>query len=284
MPEPLAETQIRRPAPALRDAVAHYVGYRLEGFPPGLHRGLPSRHLTFIVSVGDPIVVVEQADPRQGPDRYSTVMGGYQDASAVIAHNGTQEGVAIELTGQGCRMLLGRPASDLWKTSVEAGDVVGRVGVELWERLQVTTGWDRRFAICDEILGRLLQPMAPNRPELWEAWRLIESSNGTVAVADVAAEVGWSRRHLTKSFDHEFGFSPKVAARVIRFERARRLLQAADRPSIATVAADCGYYDQSHLTRDFVDLAGMAPGEWLAAEAASIEPATAQELVALSAS
>ena len=62
----------------------------------------------------------------------------------------------------------------------------------------------------------------------------------------------------------------------MRFERARRLLQAADRPSIATVAADCGYYDQSHLTRDFVDLAGMAPGEWLAAEPASIEPATAR--------
>jgi len=223
----------------------------------------------------------EQTDPGQAPDRYAVVMGGYQDTSAVIAHTGNQEGVAIELTGRGCRTLLGRPASDLWKMSVEAGDVVGRVGVELWERLQATTDWDRRFAICDEILGRLLQPMPPDRPELWEAWRLIESSHGSVAVADVAAEVGWSRRHLTKSFDREFGFSPKVAARVIRFERARRLLQVPDQPSIATVAAECGYYDQSHLTRDFVDLAGMAPGEWLAAEAASIEPATAEELVAL---
>jgi AraC-like DNA-binding protein len=283
MAEAIVETQIRRPAPALRTAVAHYVGYRLLGLPPGLHRGLPSRHLTFIVSIGDPIVVVTQTDPRQAPDRYQVVMGGYQDSAAVIAHDGNQEGVAIELTGQGCRMLLGCPASDLWKTSVEAGDVVGRLGVELWERLQHPAGWDARFAICDEILGRLLRPAPPNRPELWEAWRLLESSHGTVAVADVASHVGWSRRHLTKSFDHEFGFSPKVAARVIRFERARRLLQATDRPSIATVAADCGYYDQSHLTRDFVDLAGMAPGEWLAAETGVIEPATAEELVALTA-
>ena len=34
----------------------------------------------------------------------------------------------------------------------------------------------------------------------------------------------------------------------------------------------CGYYDQSHLTRDFVDLAGTSPGEWLASEHGSVEP------------
>lgn len=43
-------------------------------------------------------------------------------------------------------------------------------------------------------------------------------------------------------------------------------VQESARPLIATVAALCGSYDQSHLTRDFVDLAGMPPGEWLAAE------------------
>lgn len=274
MAEVIADTQIGLPAPALRSSVAHYVGYRLAGFPPGLHRGLPSRHLTFIVSIGEPIVVVEQADPRQAPDRYDVVVGGFQTAAAVIDNPGDQAGVAIELTGRGCRSLLGRPARDLWSTSVEAEDVLGRVGAELWERLQVDADWSTRFAICDEILARLLQPAVARSPEVWEAWRLLETSHGTVAVADVAAEVGWSRRHLAARFDQEFGFTPKVAARVIRFERARHLLQAADRPAIATVAATCGYYDQSHLTRDFVDLAGVAPGEWLAAEGATTGPDT----------
>lgn len=274
MTDTVAETALGVPAPRLQGAVERYTGYRLLGFPPGLHRGLPSRHLTFIVSIGDPIDVVQQTDRQVGPASYRFVTGGFQTTNAMIAHQGNQEGVAIELTPAGCRALLGRPAADLWNLSIEASDLIGGAGAELWERLQGTVGWRERFAICDEVLGRLLQP-APvlrDRPEVWRAWGLLESTAGTVTVNDLAAEVGWSRRHLAKSFDAEFGFTPKVAARVMRFERANRLLREPTRPAIADVAAVCGYYDQSHLTRDFVDLAGTPPGEWLASEHGSVEP------------
>jgi AraC-like DNA-binding protein len=272
MTETIAETALGVPAPALRGTIGGYTGYRLLGFPPGLHRGLPSRHLTFIVSIGDPIDVVVQTDPHQAPARYRIVTGGFQSSNAMIAHQGNQEGVAIELTAAGCRALLGRPASDLWNVSIEAGDVIGGAGTELWERLQGTVSWAERFAICDEVLGRLVQPAPVDRPEVWRAWDLLVASHGTMTVNDLAVDVGWSRRHLAKSFDAEFGFTPKVAARVMRFERANQLLRTPDRPSIADVAAVCGYYDQSHLTRDFVDLAGTSPGEWLASEHGSIEP------------
>jgi AraC-like DNA-binding protein len=274
MTETVAETALGVPAPRLRGAIAHYAGYRLLGFAPGLHRGLPSRHLTFIVSIGDPIDVVVQPDPLQAPDSYRFVTGGFQTTNAVIAHCGNQEGVAIELTPIGCRALLGRPARDLWNVSIEAGDLIGGAGTELWERLQGSVGWRERFAICDEVLGRLVDapPVRRDRPEVWRAWDLLDATDGTVTVNELAAEVGWSRRHLAKTFDAEFGFTPKVAARVMRFERANQLLRSATRPSIADVAAVCGYYDQSHLTRDFVDLAGTSPGDWLATEHGSVEP------------
>jgi len=41
---PCIEWVAAQPAPALRAFVDGYVGYRLAGFPPGLHRGVPSRH------------------------------------------------------------------------------------------------------------------------------------------------------------------------------------------------------------------------------------------------
>ena len=67
------------------------------------------------------------------------------------------------------------------------------------------------------------------------------------------------------------GLPPKVLARVLRFERARRLLQRPDRPALADVAAVCGFYDQAHLNRDWRELAGCSPTTWLAEELPSVQ-------------
>lgn len=252
------------PAPPLRPYVEGYQGYRLTGFPPGLHRGLPSRHLTFIVAIGHEIDVVAQVDPRQAPGRHRCVVAGLQDSTALIAHHGHQEGVAVALTPLGARELFGLPASALWSTSVELTDLIGPSGLELWERVQRPAPWRERFAVFDEILTRVART-AIVAPELRFSWDTLVRSGGSVTVADLATETGWTRQHLTRRFRDEFGLSPKRAGRIVRFERARRLLQA--RPpfvSMAQVAAATGYADQSHLNRDFADLAGCTPTQLVA--------------------
>ena len=260
--DPTAEWVVAAPAAPLRTFVDAYVGYRTVGVPGGLHRGLPSRHMTFIVSIGDPIDVIAQTDPRQAPSRYRTVVSGLQASPALIRHGGDQEGVALELTPLGSRALLGAPARALWNTSFELGDVVGSVADELWERLQVPAPWADRFAVCDDVLSRLTTD-APPVPALDRAWRVLVGSAGTVAVGDVATEVGWTRQHLTRGFTDELGLGPKTVARVARFERARRLLAGHDGRTVADVAATCGYADQSHLDREFAVFAGCSPTTWL---------------------
>lgn len=251
-----------RPAPVLRPFIARYVGYRVCGSGPGLHRGLPSQHLTFIVSIGPTIDVVRHPGGPVPPSRHRAVLGGLQDGPALIAHGPHQEGVAVELTPMGARGLFRVPAGAMWNASHELADVAGRDGDELWSRLQETLTWPDRFAWCDQILSRWAgdQQVAP---ELRAAWAAVVRSGGTVTVAEVAAQVGWSRQHLTRRFRHEFGLGPKLAGRVIRFERARTMLASLP-PSVtgAQVAAHCGYFDQAHLNRDFAELAGCSPREW----------------------
>jgi AraC-like DNA-binding protein len=273
MVEPLSEWRTRRPAPVLASAVDRYVGYRLVGFDPGLHRGLPSRHMTLIVSIGPEIDVVAQTDPRQAPNRYRCVVGGLQASPALIAHGGNQEGIAIELTPVGCRALFGAPARALWNTAFELDDVAGAAGAELWERLQSVEAWEDRFRICDEVLGQLVGDDSLE-PALRRSWQLLVASAGTTRVAELSRTVGWTRQHFARRFADEFGLAPKLAARVVRFERARRMLDAPFL-SIAQVAASCGYYDQAHLTRDFVQLGGCPPGRLLAQDLPSFQDSTA---------
>lgn len=87
----------------------------------------------------------------------------------------------------------------------------------------------------------------------------------------LAQEVGGSRRHLGERFRREFGLTPKVAGRVMRFESTRRLLGTPGRPGLADVAARCGYADQAHLTREWRELAGCTPSTWLTEELPSIQ-------------
>lgn len=55
----------------------------------------------------------------------------------------------------------------------------------------------------------------------------IERAEGLVRIEGIAEEVGWSRRHLAARFRSTFGVTPKVAARLFRFEAATPLLKAA---------------------------------------------------------
>jgi transcriptional regulator GlxA family with amidase domain len=78
-------------------------------------------------------------------------------------------------------------------------------------------------------------------------------------------ETGWSRRHVTQRFRRQLGLSPKAYARLLRFKHASALLvEEGSVRSLAQVATEAGFYDQSHLTRDFATLAGTTPGAYAA--------------------
>jgi AraC-like DNA-binding protein len=161
----------------------------------------------------------------------------------------------VKLAPFAVRGLLGVPARDL------AGRVVpldALLGDELTERLADAPAWRERFALLDAAFAARLR--RPPR-DITFAWRRLAGSHGAVSIAGLADELGWSRRHFGERFREHVGLAPKPAARVLRFRRALRLLEAGR--DLAEVAAACGYYDQPHLNRDFRAFAGSAPGDHL---------------------
>jgi len=268
-----------RPAEPLHPYVAWYTGYRQRGVPPARHRGLPSPFLTFIVTLDEPLVILAHPDPGQHPGQFTTLLGGLHSAPALIVHDGAQSGIQVALRPLGARALLGLPAGELAEIDVPAEAVLSDLCSELRSRVLAATAWPERFAVLDEILIRRMNgaSAAAGRdvaPEVSWAWRQLLTSGGAILVADLAEQTGWSGRHLATRFREEIGLTPKAAARVIRFTRARQLLaRQATAPAdgtggyrLADLAATCGYFDQAHLAREFRALAGCPPSQWLAEE------------------
>jgi AraC-like DNA-binding protein len=255
-----------RPAPRLRSLVDQYRGYWQDGYDPGVHHGLPSRYLTLIVSIEEPVDIVGMPDEQQSPEAFDAFVAGLHASPALIRHEGRQRGVHVDVTPLGAQALLGLPASAIASTIVNLREALGAGATELVDRLGEARTWTDRFAAIDDVFSRAVVEVPEPAGEVAWAWQRILETGGTVEVRDLAAEIGWSRRHFGERFRSELGLAPKVASRVIRFERARELLARPDRPGLADVAATCGYFDQAHLTREWRDLAGCTPTTWLAEE------------------
>lgn len=97
------------------------------------------------------------------------------------------------------------------------------------------------------------------RPTLMEALtQYIEQRAGMVTVEDLAYQAGLGARQLERLFHAHIGMSPKLFARIARYNRVRDALSAGARLN-ADLAARFGYTDESHLRRDYHAFALATP-------------------------
>jgi AraC-like DNA-binding protein len=244
----------RAPDARLRGSVWSYTGYVERAAAPMRRLEVPFAGIPVILSLG-PSLLVDGV-------RHRSFVAGLDDTPTVTEYAGEQRGIQVDLTPLAARRLLGLPMAELARRVVPVEDVLG--DERLVERLQDAPDWQARFALLDAVLLRRLRAAAPVAPQLEHAWARLRASGGAVEIATLAAEVGWSRRHLAARFGAEVGLPPKTVARILRFERVTRTVRASGGRGLADVAYACGYADQSHLNRDFRAFAGTTPTDFAA--------------------
>lgn len=254
--------------PAVVPVLAPYVDtlsvYDVTG-APGVHIGMPSTSLTLVLPVGDPLDVGWAGRPATRGHFWANV-SGLHAAPAEIRHGERQRGVFLGLSFAGARALLGVPAGSLAARMVEV-DEVDPVLRHLPERLADAPPERWTAVVAAALVAALARHDLPGpRAEVGRA--LARLTRG-VRVAAVADEVGYSRRHLGELVRAEAGVTPQEWQRIARFERSHALVR--DGVALVDVAVRCGYADQSHLTREWVALAGCGPAEWKRRELPSVQ-------------
>jgi AraC-like DNA-binding protein len=111
------------------------------------------------------------------------------------------------------------------------------------------------------ILHRRIAQRRERHPLIAAADALLRRSDGAIPVATLLRHLGIGARRLQRLYAAEVGTSPRFAARAYRLRRALQLLRDDTTPA-ARIAAQAGFFDQSHLIRDVRQLAGTTPEQY----------------------
>jgi AraC-like DNA-binding protein len=241
---------------------------RLEGIvtraPVGVVReaGEAARWLAAAVPAFTMIVTLREPVRMQGGELPGDWLGGMNDAYDVVEIPARHGSLDFKLSPLGAFTVLGSPLSQLDGGFASLDDLFGADGRRLGDAVREASDWLERFDRVEAFLLRRVADGPRPTPVVAHAWSLLSRADGRIRIAELAAAVGASRRYLTVKFREEVGLAPKAVARVLRFADARRRI-AAEPARFADIALACGYCDQAHLNRDFRELGGTTPGEFL---------------------
>jgi len=125
---------------------------------------------------------------------------------------------------------------------------------DLWNRLQLLEAFLVRHVgtkfLGDERIARTANKFAESAARL--------------SIADFCRDEGISYLRLIRDFREQMGVTPKRFSRIARFRGAYKAITSNDQSNLTNLALQFGYYDQSHLIREFRQMTGCAPREFVA--------------------
>jgi len=187
----------------------------------------------------------------------ATISGAYA-RSFVIDTREHAAVMGVHFKPGGVRPFLRVPASELQSSHVELEALWGASGRSLRERLCSAPDDTARFGLLEDALSQQLSRSLEGHAVV--PWLIAQLSRGE-SVASLARELSMSHRRLIRVFADAVGVTPKLFARIIRFQCALRWSARPETRNWAELAASLGYCDQSHLIRDFVAFSGLSPSE-----------------------
>jgi AraC-like DNA-binding protein len=243
----------RPPVPALAGLVSSvWIQQVAPGSEPYTHRNIPHGGVELVCPVG--------SVPR--------IVGPLTRPLVEVLTPGTTV-VGVRFRPGAAPSVLDLPAWELLDLAVETDELWGRSAVALGERVdRAASPADALADLQRHVVGRLGDAPGPD-PLVSEAVRQLMPWR-TADVGSLPSRLFISERQLRRRCQAAIGLAPKALHRVLRFQGFLALVQSAlaqgREPAgdgLAALAADAGYADQAHLTRECVRLTGVTPRTFL---------------------
>ena len=156
--------------------------------------------------------------------------------------------------------LFNIPASEVTDQMIDNGDFLGAEGRELEEKIILARSNNERVRILTAFLETKLGKVCVRNTH--KSIKSVIDNKGQIDIDWLARECFLSRRQFERRFRQLAGFSPKLYARIVRFQSVFDSLKPKSR-TLTEVAYRCGYADQSHFIHDFKEFSGYTPKRFL---------------------
>jgi AraC-like DNA-binding protein len=219
---------------------------------------------------GSSELVVHRARPflrhtaDRAPDRQASLLFvGQMCAPVVLQPDGAADVVGVRFLPHGAFAVLGERQDRLSDRIPDVGALGAPWLTETMRRAQeapTPAAAVRRLEAG--LLARLAVRHARSDARVAAVIDLIDGTAGDVRIQQAAGAADLSRRQLERLFAEQVGVGPKPLARLVRFQSAARRLLAEPGLALAAVSGDSGYFDQSHMVREFLSFAGASPRDF----------------------
>mgnify|MGYP002651258930 CR=1 FL=1 len=154
-------------------------------------------------------------------------------------------------------LLFGCAATDVTGLMTPIDQLLGVRGSHLAERIFSARDVLQRIQILSRFISEQLSLQNRAIVPAMNAVRMLINSDPATDIDQLAAQYAMSRRTFERRFRECSGFSPRSYTRILRFQKSLKYFGSGQ--SLTQVAADCGYYDQSHFIADFKEFSGYSP-------------------------
>jgi AraC-like DNA-binding protein len=185
-------------------------------------------------------------------------MGGFTAPPGDFRFRGHTINFAIFLRPFALKQLFRIDPSVMVNRDHEGESVFGRGVAELWLKLAERSSFLERVRVAEEYLLPFASRALARTPIMLSAQHIIRHM-GATRIEKVANYTALSLRQYERRFADEIGMSPKLFARITRFQIALDVKRIAPHRSWLSVAHELGYFDQMHMIRDFQSLGGDSP-------------------------
>jgi AraC-like DNA-binding protein len=191
---------------------------------------------------------------------------GNRETATLISSSERKTGfIGVEFSPHGAFPLFGMHMSETVDEKIFDSEILfGRWGQETRETLGNLEKVDQKLSFIQDALVRLSRGKQEDNRIIDFCVKILKRAHGRVPVKELESKTGYTRRYLDLLFKRHVGLTPKVLARIFRFQKFYRQWAHGLSYDIIMNQLYDDYYDQAHFSKEFKRMTGHSPQEFMA--------------------